>query len=321
MPQNRQSQAYMQQVFTKRQRYQPANLSPPRESLKDGPHVPANDGIVIPKPKETAVQKLMQRHESNTRTKIALSLNNEGILQDDPWHAYHRQGQLMQAEQIISICSHKARPERLVMMLERVNQLGRQEVGYMKRCKAHNVITLVESYEHGDKIYIGLEYCPTTLTEIMQTHKALEQNHIAFIAQALFKALKHISSQGLSHNNVCSDTVRFSSVDGRPVLCEFMRCSEKTEAPDDLQSLGILLLECMDEDRRNAPTEIGDRLRQTKTEYSKIFGAQGHIREKFPRLCESVGYLTSSEDTLDEKFRNPVRVPSQELYYKYLIII
>ena len=186
------SQVYLQKAYKKPHYNQSLNNASLPTPPKPNPSVKRSLDRISEDPKRTEIplpgilQHALHGRPTNRQIRDkSLRLREGVILQDDPWYFFTRLGKLVQKDQILIVCSSKAEPAVMMMFKETRNKIGRQEIELLVQCKHENVIGLRETFEQDSGILLGLEYCPVTLAEVLQTHILLEEAHLRYIASSV----------------------------------------------------------------------------------------------------------------------------------------
>ena len=86
------------------------------------------------------------------------------------------------------------------------------EIHVQKTSSHPNVVELLQACRSGEHLWIVLEYMSGgTLTDIIECCITLEEEHIAYIALEVLKALSYIHSLHRIHRDVKSDNILIGS--------------------------------------------------------------------------------------------------------------
>ena len=141
-----------------------------------------------PPPIPAVLQHALQSRGSSAHTTAASSKRNDDhdiMHQEQPWFMFRSLGQLRQRDVTLTVCHSKTTPDQLIMFKETNNEQGRLEQKRLQACRHDYVIRLRETFEYGQTVMLGMDYCPTTLEEVLQTHLPLSVSHLQIIANTV----------------------------------------------------------------------------------------------------------------------------------------
>ncbi|ELR08247.1 hypothetical protein GMDG_03048 [Pseudogymnoascus destructans 20631-21] len=117
----------------------------------------------------------------------------------------------------------------------------------------HNLVAFLEVYQFAEKTLAAMEYTVATLQQVMAVALPLEEIHISAVCCQLFEGIRHLSKNGVVHNNLNASKVLFTP-DGcvKIAFLDDYQASASTRA----RPLGIIAIYMM---QQGIPTGPGQR--------------------------------------------------------------
>lgn len=146
------------------------------------------------------------------------------------------------------------------------------EVVIMRDYKHPNIVEMYDSFLVGDELWVVMEFLEGgALTDIVTHTGRMQEEQVAYVCQAILKALAFLHSQGVIHRDIKSDSILLTH-DGNVKLSDFGFCAQISSdtpkrkslvgtpywmAPEvisrlpygtevDIWSLGIMVMEMVD---------------------------------------------------------------------------
>ncbi|KFY46984.1 hypothetical protein V494_00236 [Pseudogymnoascus sp. VKM F-4513 (FW-928)] len=153
---------------------------------------------------------------------------------EDPWNTYSNLRTLDRGGIVTAACTQKT-PVQMVVIKELRSVLRTTE---LKWTFHQSLVAFLELYQFEGKMLAVMEYTVATLRQVMAVPLPLEEIHIS----ALFEGIRHLSKNGVVHNNLNTSKVLFTA-DGcvKIAFLDDYQLSASTHA----RPLGVIAIEMM----------------------------------------------------------------------------
>jgi serine/threonine protein kinase len=140
--------------------------------------------------KAALLERSLKKHPPSTRTteppSVGLSVSepreNVEVQHRTPWKDLRKLGDLTQGSQRWTICAADASR----MMVKKFDSAsGKDQISKLQLLHHTNISSLQKAFLHESQVFLGFEFAPITLEEVLHVHLRLEEPQIRIIATSV----------------------------------------------------------------------------------------------------------------------------------------